>query len=158
MSKNARQLAITEIIKNNYVETQSDLVRLLNEQGFKATQATVSRDINDMKLVKTTFEKDGEKRFCYKILSKSDETSDLSNDTRIAIIKEMMVGLESVNNFIIIKSKSGMANSVAALLDDIVFSDKLGTIAGDDTVLVIMRSDESARKYMEELKRFKTDA
>lgn len=153
MSKTARQAKIRELIKNNNVNNQESLVKLLNDCGFDATQATVSRDIKDLELVKTSYtDENGNKIFRYVYYDKNNSVDILNDGKRLAILKEMMISAEAVNNFIVVKSESGMANSVAAYLDDFPFNDKLGTIAGDDTVLIIMRSSESSKELESQLK------
>jgi len=153
MSKTARQAKIRELIKNNNVNNQESLVKLLNDCGFEATQATVSRDIKDLELVKTSYtDENGNKFFRYVYYDKNNSVDILNDGKRLAILKEMMISAEAVNNFIVVKSESGMANSVAAYLDDFPFNDKLGTIAGDDTVLIIMRSTDSAKALESQLK------
>ena len=155
MSKSERQAKILDIIKRNVVETQDDLVAELQKQGYKATQATVSRDIKELHLVKSNVDD----RSRYTVMERA-VGNDIFQDAKMkAIFREVTKEVLCVNNFIVVKSKSGMANTAAALLDDgVEDSKKAGTIAGDDTVFVMMLSNESASRLANSLKELLTNA
>ena len=155
MSKSERQAKILDIIKRNVVETQDDLVAELQKQGYKATQATVSRDIKELHLVKSNVDD----RSRYTVMERA-VGNDIFQDAKMkAIFREVTKEVLCVNNFIVVKSKSGMANTAAALLDDgVEDSNKAGTIAGDDTVFVMMLSNESASRLANSLKELLTNA
>ena len=155
MSKSERQAKILDIIKRNVVETQDDLVAELQKQGYKATQATVSRDIKELHLVKSNVDD----RSRYTVMERA-VGNDIFQDAKMkAIFREVTKEVICVNNFIVVKSKSGMANTAAALLDDgVEDSNKAGTIAGDDTVFVMMLSNESASRLANSLKELLTNA
>lgn len=130
---------ILELIREHEVGTQEELLSLLKESGFNVTQATVSRDIKALRLVKTLSSK-GE----YIYSAAKTENSNLSSkfDT---LLKESTIKIDYVFNQIVIKCYSGLANAVCAALDSQHFEGMVGTIAGDDTILIIMRTEQQAR-------------
>jgi len=136
--KERRHAKILKIIEDQTVETQEDLTGLLSDEGFDVTQATVSRDIRDLKLVKTEDES-GVLR--YAALADRDD----SNYYRIIkVFSQAFLSADHANNIVVIKTLSGMANAVAAAVDASRFSNILGTIAGDDTVMIVCRTNEHA--------------
>ena len=139
--KSSRQNAIVEIIKRNNIETQEELLEKLEKIGYKVTQATVSRDIKEMKLVKITT--DG---VSYKYALPKDETPDYSNKFRM-ILKETVVEVDHAGHLIVLKTMSGMGSAAAAAIDGIGWNEIVGTLAGDDTIFVLMRNEEKAAEY-----------
>ena len=109
MSKSDRQTEIMSIIRNNVVETQEDLVEFLKGK-YKATQATVSRDIKELNLVKIPYEADGKKGFRYAIMPSNNSAT--ADDNQLKLLKGMIEKITSVNNFIVVNTKSGSANGV----------------------------------------------
>ena len=136
--KHKRHTKILEIISENQIETQDDLISKLKEAGFDVTQATVSRDIRDLKLVKVAT--DGN-TYKYSV-SKHDEIK-ISAKYR-NIIKETVVKVDSANNFVVLKTYPGMAQAVAAGVDSIHETNILGCVAGDDCIIIVTRDTESA--------------
>ena len=143
--KNYRHQKIMEIIQSNNVETQEELAELLNEQGFPVTQATVSRDIKQLQLRKVPT---GSGRQCYAAASKSGP---LINDRMRHVLSDGFVSMDSAQNILVVKTVSGMAMAVAAAIDAIQIPQLLGCIAGDDTVLCVIRSNEDVSDVMEKL-------
>lgn len=147
MSRSDRQLSIIEIIKNKAIETQEQLVEELIASGYKATQATISRDIKELNLVKKIVNG----RYRYTVLAQP-ETAEDEDNKMLGLYREVIISVTQVNNLIVLHSKPGTAGSVAIIIDTFQYSSKLGTIAGDDTVLVILSSEESAIIFADKLK------
>lgn len=132
--KSRRQAKIIEIIENNIIETQDELAEKLLEAGFNTTQATISRDIREMKLTKISA---GEGRQRYIVLQNQDyNTTEKLKKVLVAGI----VSMEAAENIIVIKTVSGLAMAVATAVDNLGFSGIIGCIAGDDTVMCVVRS------------------
>ena len=151
MAKGDRQSFIINVIKHNNVETQEELAELLRAEGYKATQATISRDIKALGLVKIAYNANGKKGFRYSVYV-GDVSDEENAKEKYDIIKGMVLDVTPVNNLIVIKVRSGMANSVAAILDSDAEKDILGTLAGDDTILAIAGSDVAAVAFASKLK------
>ncbi len=135
---------ILEIISSNVVETQSDLMNLLREHGYDVTQATVSRDIKRLNLHKSH---DENNRYRYV----ADTKSTLSSET--ALIRSCVISVEYALNDVVIKCRPGAAQAVSSLIDDMDNEHIIGTVAGDDTILVIARSEDEAASYCEHFKK-----
>ncbi len=140
-----RHNAIVGIIKNNQIETQAELAAHLNERGFEVTQATVSRDIKDLGLTKVPT---ATGKYIYALLS---EGKDIVSNNRNTVLKESFISIDKANNLIVLKTLPGMAQAAAFVLDAIEDNDKIGSIAGDDTVMIICRSNEAAIKIINEI-------
>jgi len=143
--KNYRHQKIMEIIQSNNVETQEELADLLNEQGFPVTQATVSRDIKQLQLRKVPASNG---RQCYAPASKGGP---LINDRLIHVLQDGFVSMEAAQNILVVKTVSGMAMAVAAAIDAIQIPQLLGSIAGDDTVMCVIRSNDDVEEVMNKL-------
>ena len=142
-----RQNAILRIITERPIETQKDLSNALIDLGFSVTQATVSRDIKELRLIKILNENG---RYVY---SQRHSTADLDLSGRFNLIFEKcVVGIDYALNDIVIKTLSGMAQAAAASLDSMNYTEIVGSIAGDDTIILIMRSEESAKNLSSTLK------
>lgn len=137
--KQSRLECILEIIRENGVSTQEQLLDLLKKSGFNVTQATVSRDIKALRLVKT-LTSSGE----YIYAASKTDSSNISSKFDTLLV-ESAIKIDFVLNQIVIKCYSGLANAVCAALDSQNFDGLVGTIAGDDTILLIMRSEQQAR-------------
>ena len=135
--KAKRQSAIREIIAERPIRTQEDLASALSERGFAATQATVSRDIREMHLVKSLTE-EGEYRYV-------QETRDERGmDGRLArILADSVIEMDNAGHLLIIRTISGSAHVAAEAIDTLHLPEIVGTIAGDNTILVIARTEES---------------
>ena len=133
--KNRRQKML-EIIRENNVSTQEELAEKLVEAGYNITQATVSRDIQKLNLIKT--KENGKLK--YIVLEKIDS----SKDRFIDILKNSIIKIDIAENLIIIKTKDGLANASCVAVDDLQLDDIVGTIAGDNTIFVATRSVDAA--------------
>lgn len=137
MKKN-RQKAIALLIQNNEIETQDELVEKLQEAGFDATQSTVSRDIRQMNLKKVTGE-NGKSHYV-----EASGTTSLTGAYG-NLLKEGLVSADIAMNLLVLKTKPGMAMAAAAAVDALELKGIVGTIAGDDTIMVAVRSKEEAK-------------
>jgi Arginine repressor len=137
--KQNRLDCILELIVDHEVGTQEELLALLKKSGFNVTQATVSRDIKELRLIKTL---SGRGEYIY-TAAKSESPNNLSSkfDT---LLSESTIKIDYVFNQIVIKCYSGLANGVCAALDSQRYDGLVGTISGDDTILIIMRSEQQA--------------
>lgn len=140
--KKRRLAKILDIIKNNNVETQEELQNYLKDAGFDVTQATISRDIKELRLVK---ELSDEGRYIY-----STGTKNLNEESSFrtgGIFRESIISVDYSSNMVCIKCFSGMAGAACAAIDSMKWSGVLGTIAGDDTIFVLCKNDNSARVF-----------
>lgn len=143
--KKLRHGKIAEIIQKYDVETQEELAGRLREAGFAVTQATVSRDIREMKLSKVPT---GGGRQKYVVLEQGDSHM---GDKYIRVLRDGFVSMDMAQNILVIKTVSGMAMAVAAALDALQFAEVVGCIAGDDTIFVAVRTVEETRRLMEKM-------
>ena len=146
--KSGRHAKILEIISEYPIETQDEIILRLKEAGYKATQATISRDIKDLRLVKT-LGSDGK----YRYISDMSRTADPRNGFE-QLFSGSVVSVDCAQNIVVIKTFSGMANAVCASMDSTENAAVVGTIAGDDTIFVACRSAESAAELNESLKQY----
>lgn len=139
--KKQRQSAILAIIENNDVSTQEELCERLKDFGFEATQVTVSRDIKELRLLKIPSSSGGTKYGYSSDISEKNinEAEKLRN-----IVKQAVTSTDHANNIVIIKTMQGMAQGVAYALENLHLNTILGTIAGDDTIMVVARMNEDA--------------
>lgn len=144
--KNSRQKTILEIIKNKDVETQDDLIRELAEAGFAVTQATVSRDIRELKLIKVTGDAG---KYKYTV-SENKEGSEVS--VYLTAFSASIKSVESAMNTVVIKTYPGLASAVAANLDSLSDLDILGCVAGDDTIFAVTHTPETAKQVCTKIK------
>ena len=144
--KHGRQSVILDIISQQDIETQAQLIDALAERGIKSTQATLSRDIKDMRLVK---ELGPNGSYRYVIAAKS-ETADL--DQRLKkILRESLVSYDVAQNLLIIRTLPGLAPAACSAIDGMEIENLVGTLAGDDTAFLAMRDKESAIKLYHEI-------
>lgn len=144
--KRGRHSRILEIVSEYPIETQDELLARLSEDGYKVTQATISRDIKDLRLVKS-MGSNGKYRYTASKGNNSDMRSSFSQ-----LFNSSVVSVDMAQNLVIIKTLSGMANALCAALDSISNSSIVGTIAGDDTIFVACRSTENAAELIGTLK------
>ena len=144
--KSSRHMAILKIIKEKDVETQYDLARLLQENGYNVTQATVSRDIKLLNLIKVS--ENGRQKY---VVYANEENG--NNGKYNTILKEGFVSMDMAQNILVIKTVSGMAMAVAAALDAMNFHGLVGTIAGDDTIMCVIRTIEDTRLIMDKIQK-----
>ena len=146
MLKTVRQNTILELVEKNEIETQEELVRKLNENGFNVTQATVSRDIKELKLVKSLTETG-----VYKY-APSEPARGENIDLYIKMFRDTVKSMEQAMNLIVIHTIAGSANVAAETIDKLGISEIAGTLAGDNTIFVATRDEKSAADI---LKRFR---
>lgn len=135
--KQKRQMRIIELINHNAIETQEELALRLREEGFAVTQATVSRDIRELNLSKVPGA-DGRQK--YALLSGDGQL----NDKYVRMLHDGLISMEPAGNLLVMKTVSGMAMAVAAAVDAMHFSEIVGSIAGDDTIMAATRSNQDA--------------
>jgi transcriptional regulator of arginine metabolism len=145
MKKN-RHDKIIELIARNVVETQEQLANLLRDEGYDVTQATVSRDIRQMKLSKQVTE-DGRQKYVY-----STADSEAMQDKYVSVLKAGFASMDVAQNILVIKTVSGMAMALAAAIDAIEFPEIVGCIAGDDTIMIVIKTNDEAVMVMEKLR------
>lgn len=145
--KTRRHARILDLISEYPIETQDELLTRLKAEGYKATQATISRDIKDLRLVKT-LGSDGK----YRYVSASKNSTDIRSNFS-ALFSTSVNSIDFAQNMVIIKTLSGMAQAVCAALDSVNYKSVLGTIAGDDTIFVVCRTNELAVNLTDELKK-----
>ena len=144
--KNDRQSKILEIIESEPIDTQEQLQQRLQAQGIACTQATISRDIKQLHLVKEPM---GQGRYRYAV---SVQRSRLNVADKLrTIFRESIVSVDSAQNIVVVKTMAGLANAAGAALDSMSIPTMVGSLAGDDTAILIMRDGESARVLCEEI-------
>lgn len=134
--KTVRQVAILDVIEKQEIETQEELASALNARGIRVTQATVSRDIKELRLLKV-LTPSGKYKY-----ATGDQADNNLTDRFIRMLAESLLSVSSANNLIVVKTLSGSANVAAEALDSMHWPEVLGTLAGDNTVLLIIRSNE----------------
>ena len=145
--KIARHAKIIDLISRNDVETQEELADLLNGEGFRVTQATVSRDIRELKLTKISLN-DGRQK--YAVMQASRENM---NEKYLRILKDGFLSMDMAQNILVIKTVSGMAMAVAEALDVIGFHEIVGCVAGDNTIMCAVRTVDDTILLMDKLKK-----
>jgi transcriptional regulator of arginine metabolism len=145
--KNNRQNQLLQIIAEENIETQEQLLERLEARGIKSTQATISRDIKQLHLVK---EPAGQGRYRYAV---SAHRTKLNFADRLrTIFRESLLSADYANNIAVVKTMPGLAQGAASALDSMHINDMVGSLAGDDTVIIVMRDEDSARDFCEEIK------
>ena len=139
-----RQSAIMQIISQNDIKTQEELSEKLTEMGFATTQATISRDIKELRLIKVNSLSGGYK---YSSPSQGDDAGFLPRLR--TIFKECVIGIQRAQNLVVIRTITGMANAAAYAIDQLKIDNIIGTIAGDDTILVILADNVIAEQFCE---------
>ena len=143
--KNDRQRRILEIVEREAIDTQEQLQQKLQEQGVTCTQATISRDIKQLHLIK---EPVGQGRYRYTVSSQRNKLN--VADKLRTIFRESIISVDSAQNIVVIKTMAGLANAAAAM-DGMSISGMVGTLAGDDTALLVMKDAEMARGFCEDI-------
>ena len=143
--KSVRQRKIIEIIENHEIETQEELAELLEKEGVTATQATISRDIRELKLTKVT---NAEGRQRYVVLKHEDN---YLGDKYNRVLREGFVSMDQAQNILVVKTVSGMAMAVAAAIDALKQAEVVGSSAGDDTIMVAVRTAEDTTALMKKI-------
>lgn len=142
--KGKRQEAILELVKKYEIETQEELAEKLNKSGFSVTQATISRDIRELKLTKI-------QRGAKQVYAALTENKYSNSNKYIDILKHSFVSMDMAQNILVIKTASGTAMALATALDSLHWDEIVGTIAGDDTVMCAIRTVEDTKKLMKRL-------
>ena len=146
--KTQRQAKILEIVSSRDVETQEQLLEALQEAGFYSTQATISRDIKELRIVKE-LTKFGTYRYS---ASPKEVTSSFSSRLN-SIFKECVTSYDYAQNLVVVHTIPGLADAAASVVDTMAMSCVLGTIGGDDTVLIVLRDSNAAAAFCGEIKK-----
>lgn len=149
--KATRHAKILELIRQYEIETQEELSDYLRKEGYQATQATVSRDIRELKLTKVAAE-NGRQRYA----AISERGSDMTGKY-VRVFKEGFRSAETAQNILVIKTVSGMAMAVAAALDNMQCDEIVGSIAGDDTIMCAVRTSGDAEALLARLRKLTTE-
>ena len=145
--KSQRQAKILEIISTTNVETQEQLLQELEEAGFRSTQATISRDIKELRVVKELTSLG-----TYRYTTSAKELPATFSNRLNTIFRECVTGYDYAQNIVVIHTLPGLANAAASAIDAMNMSVVLGTLAGDDTVFVVMRDNNSAAAFCGEIR------
>ncbi|MDQ6421037.1 transcriptional regulator ArgR [Paenibacillus sp. LHD-117] len=144
--KGIRQFKIREIITNGIIETQEELVEALRESGLQVTQATVSRDMKELMLVKVPIE---EGRYKYSLPLDAHRQNPIHKLKRSIV--DHFTGIDFTDNLVVLKCLPGTANTIGGLIDNMEWNEVMGTICGDDTILIICRTKEQSATMTERL-------
>lgn len=140
-----RHAKIVELINKYRIETQEELAEYLNKEGFKVTQATVSRDIRDLKLTKVPTD-DGRQKYAV------HQTAEVEmSEKYIRVLRDGYISMDMAQNILVIKTVSGMASAVCAALDAMKLNEIVGSIAGDDTIMCAVRSVDDTITVMDKI-------
>lgn len=150
--KNSRQKKIIELITGENIETQEELCEKLRKEGFQVTQATISRDIRTLHLYKRAAG-NGHQKYC---VEQSNPTGGF-DDKYIRVLREGFVSIDMAQNILVIKTVSGMAMAVAAAVDAMNLHEIVGTIAGDDTIMMAIRTVEDTKAVMKKISELITE-
>lgn len=146
--KGQRHIKIREIIMNQEIETQDELVDALRDMGLHVTQATISRDIKELMLIKVPTD-DGRYKYSLPTTQRYNPVQKLQR-----ALVDSFVHIDHTGNLVVMKCLPGTANSVAVLLDNMEWPDLLGTICGDDTILLICRNEEYSNYIIDQIMGF----
>ena len=140
--KYSRHAKILELIEKYHIETQEELAEKLKEHGMDVTQATVSRDIKELRLIKVMSDNGS-----YRYASISPNESNISNKL-LRVFAESFVSCDYANNLLVVKTLPGMAQAAASAVDSLKWADIVGTIAGDDTIMIVCRTEKIAEELV----------
>lgn len=143
--KNARQELIIKLIKENSISTQEELTRLVKEAGFVATQATCSRDIKELGIIKVTLP-DNETKYAV-----PGRTGEIAPGRLLSVFSNSIVSVNNAMNIVVIKTLPGMAQAAASAFDSLHFNNVVGTIAGDDTIFAASVGIKEAEELVESI-------
>lgn len=144
--KSLRQQKILEIIENNDIDTQEALIEKLAEAGYNVTQTTISRDINQLKLLKAVTA-DGSYKYIVPDVKRENNKTVMNSVLTDAVIK-----IEAAKNIVVVKTLSGMANAIAVCVDSLNHNEIVGSVAGDDTIIIVTKDDSIAEAMALNLK------
>jgi len=145
--KNNRHAKILEIIKDNEIKTQEELLDKLSVAGFSVTQATISRDIKELRLVKS-LSKDGVYRYAVNAAPLSDISAKFHQ-----LFSDSVINVDWAQNIVVVKCYAGMAQAVCAFMDSLEWNGVVGTLAGDDTFIIISYNEQAARNLVNDMKK-----
>ena len=145
MTRSARQLRLLEIINKTNIETQTDLADALREEGFDVTQATVSRDIKELGLIKVMTP---QKTYKY---AQPASKENQSSGRLLNLFRESVINIDSAQNIVVVKTLSGTANSACSLIDKMNLSEIIGSVAGDDTIILIVKDEKYVEAIVDKL-------
>lgn len=145
--KSQRQAKILEIISNSNVETQEQLLAELQKEGFRGTQATISRDIKELRIVKELTSLG-----TYRYTTSSNDLSSSFTSRLNTIFRECVIGFDYAQNIIVIRTLPGLASAAGSAIDAMNLSTVVGSLAGDDTVMLVMRDTNAAATFCGEIK------
>lgn len=145
--KARRQMRILELVRSRPVETQEQLAELLSQEGIQVTQATVSRDIKELNLLKSP---SGDGRYRY-VPAHDSRPAGISDKLR-RLLSDCCVSFDSAENIVVVKTLSGTASGVGEAIDNMRLDDLVGSVAGDNTVLLVARSKSAAEETVERLR------
>lgn len=145
--KSQRQAKIMEIISTRNVETQEQLLAALQEEGFRGTQATISRDIKELRIVKELTSMG-----TYRYTTSSNEIGSSFTSRLNTIFRECVIGYDYAQNIIVIRTLPGLASAAGSAIDAMNMNAVVGSLAGDDTVMVVMRDNNAAAAFCGEIK------
>ena len=146
--KNKRKSKVIEIIKTYDIENQEELLCKLKEEGFNVTQATVSRDIKELRIVKEL-----DSTGTYRYSASKNETKPGFSNRLNTIVRECVTGFDYAQNIVVVNTLPGLASAACSALDGMKMPQIVGTIAGDDTAFILMRDTNLAMEFCEEIKR-----
>lgn len=149
--KYSRHAKILEVIERYNIDTQEELAEKLKELGYDVTQATVSRDIKELRLIKVMMENGG-----YKYAPFTQSENSVSNKL-LKIFSESYVSSDYANNIVVVKTLPGMAQACASAIDSLKWMEIVGTIAGDDTIMIISRAEKIAEEMVNRLNKMAKD-
>lgn len=145
--KSKRQAKIMEIITNRNVETQEQLLALLQAEGFRVTQATISRDIKELRIIKELTNLG-----TYRYSAPNNEVANSFSARLNTIFRECVTGFDYAQNIIVIRTLPGLASAAGSAIDSMNMGMVVGSLAGDDTVMVVMRDNNSAAAFCGEIR------
>ena len=145
--KTQRQAKIMEIVSSRDVETQEQLLEALQQEGFRGTQATISRDIKELRIVKELTNMG-----TYRYTTTTNELSGSFTSRLNTIFRECVVSFDYAQNILVIRTMPGLASAAGSAIDAMNMNAVVGTLAGDDTVMVVMRDNNAAAAFYGEIK------
>ena len=148
MTKTERQQKIIELIGAYNISTQTELTNKLVEMGYDVTQATISRDLQEMRIMKVTLS-DGTYKY-----AASNDTDIKINDKLQNVFEQCLVSVDYANNLVVLKTISGAAQAVGYALDSFTWEEIVGSIAGDDTIMIVVRNEKSAKQLCAKLMKY----
>lgn len=145
--KSQRQAKIMEIISTRNIETQEQLLEALQSEGFRGTQATISRDIKELRIVKELTSLG-----TYRYTTPTKEVSGSFSSRMNTIFKECVIGFDYAQNIVVVRTLPGLASAAGSAIDSMNLSIVVGSLAGDDTVMIVMRDNNAAAAFCGEIK------